>query len=171
MAAFCLLAAVALAAGCGLNLARSQPLPWLYASPEARLAGVVRSVAVQPKAAEGARLREIGLEEFQRFVAERNGIVLDARSATFYRLGHVPGALNLSRESFEGDYAYLRPVLTSKKDQPIAVYCSGVDCEDSVLVGKALLQLGFEKVLVYPEGWEQWTAVGLPRDPPAKADL
>ena len=153
------------------NLARTHPLPLRYVSKEGRLAlAVRRSVpsisSLPPVAAAASTPRLIGLEEFQRFADQKAGPVLDARSDAFYHFGHVPGALNLSREAFEKDYAALQPKLATHKDQAIAVYCSGSDCPDAGLVAEALLKLGYNTLLVYPEGWEQWTQVGLPQEPP-----
>ena len=169
-----LLALTGLATGITINLARSQPFPWRYETKENRLDQALHLAAppheINNGATASAKTRAIDLEEFQRFATENRGIVLDARSGLFFRAGHVPGALNLSREGFEKDYAALRPSLDARKSQPIAVYCSGPDCQDSELVAKGLVKLGFADVLVYPDGWEQWTAAGLPQEPPAKTE-
>lgn len=163
----------AAAVGLLCNLARSHPLPLQYVSKEDRLALAVQRSAPPatirlPAAASAPVPRLIDLDEFQRFASQKAGPVLDARSEAFYRLGHVPGAFNLSREAFERDYAALQPKLAARRDQAIAVYCSGPDCPDAGLVAASLLKLGYETLLVYPEGWEQWTQAGLPQDPPAK---
>ena len=168
--AFCLLAVVALVVGLSVNRLRTSPLPLAYVSKEKRLDHAVWIISpptqTLPTQTHAARL--IDLDEFQKLVVDGSATILDARTSTFFRLGHVPGALNLSREAFEHDYAALRPKLEMSKDRTIAVYCSGADCQDSKLVAEALLKLGFETVLVYPEGWEQWTETGLPQEPPAK---
>ncbi len=168
-AAFCALALGSLVIGLLFNLTRPHPLPLRYVSRENRLEFAVRRVdesalPVLPAAAP----REIDLEEFQRFATTHGGSVLDARAETFYHLGHVPGALNLSREAFERDYAALRPALVARKNQPMAVYCSGADCPDAGLVAEALRKLGYRNLLIYPEGWEQWSQAGLPQEPAVK---
>lgn len=171
--AFCVLAVLSLAAGLLINLTRSQPLPWRYAGKEKRLEHAVRGAGTPSDSQlPGDRTvgtpRTIELEEFQRLVTGKHALVLDARTDTFYQLGHVPGALNLSRENFEKEYAAIRVSLAEHKSQPIAVYCSSADCHDSDMVAEALSKLGYNNVLVYPGGWEQWTAAGLPQEPPAK---
>ena len=164
---------VAAAAGLMCNLARAHPLPLRYVSKENRLALAVQRSASPaagepPVTASASTPRMIDLQEFQRFTDQRTGPVLDARSEAFYRLGHIPGALNLSRETFEKDYAVLQTTLATHKDEAIAVYCSSSDCPDAGLVAEALLKLGYRTLLIYPEGWEQWTQAGLPQEPPAK---
>jgi rhodanese-related sulfurtransferase len=167
-----LIAVAGLGVGLLANVLRPHPLPWRYVSKERRLDQALHSAVPSPKAnvspISNVKPRAIELEEFQRLAMETQGIVIDARSDLFFRAGHVPGALNLSREAFEKDYAALSPVLAARKGQPIAVYCSGHDCQDSELVAEALIKLGFGDVLVYPEGWEEWTAAGLPQEPPPK---
>ena len=38
------------------------------------------------------------------------------------------------------------------------VYCSGGNCEDSHMLGQRLWGLGFNNVLVYKDGYPDWTA-------------
>lgn len=167
--AFLVLAGSASVIGLASNAVRPNPVPLRYVSVEDRLALEVRHAAPAAgpaPAAPAVGTRTLDLEEFQRIVSEKSALILDARAGSFYRLGHVPGALNLSREAFEKDYSALRGRLTDWKGRSVAVYCSGADCQDSKLVAEALVKLGFPNVLIYPEGWEQWTEAGLPAEPP-----
>ena len=86
---------------------------------------------------------------------EQAALLIDARAPAFYRLGHIPGALNLSRKSFEEDYARLQREL--KPGLRLIVYCSGRECEDSHAVAAALLERGHPNVAVYTGGWEEWS--------------
>ena len=104
------------------------------------------------------------LEQFQAFLASKQGIILDARPEIFHRLGHVPGALSLPREDFEASYNKLKPILEKDKNQVIAVYCSSSSCEDSGLVQNALQSLGYTHVSVFHGGWAEWTNAGLPEE-------
>jgi rhodanese-related sulfurtransferase len=155
------LAAAAMAVGWALNRTRSQPLPWLYRSPAARVAEAAAELEPRPVGAPDGAVREIGLPEFRALVAARSGLVLDARPAIFYGLGHVPGALNVAREHFARDYAAHRTALAAARSGPLAVYCAGPDCEDSRLVAEGLVKLGFRRVLVFRGGWEEWMQAGL----------
>ncbi len=160
LASLCLLAALSLACGLVLNRFRSAPLPLLYRTPEQRLERQLSELVKNPPFR--ITLEEtIGLGDFQRAVADRRTLVLDARPSPFYEEGHVPGALNLSRENFARDFRRLQTVLRHAKERPIVVYCSGGSCHDSKLVAGALLSLGFTSVKVFTGGWEEWKNAGL----------
>ena len=103
--------------------------------------------------------QRISLIEFQEFVQNKKAIVFDARAKGFYQLGHVPGAKNLSREKFEKDFEALTQINLSERR--IVVYCSGMDCEDSMIVAKKLVHLGVTNIFIFEGGWEEWEAAGL----------
>jgi rhodanese-related sulfurtransferase len=139
-------------------------LSLVYQTEEDRLQVTVAKLAAadgtqQPLAALPASL---SLNEFQAFAATKRGLVLDARPEIFHRLGHVPGAVSFPREAFEASYAKLKPQLETNKSQSLAVYCSGISCEDSLMVQKALVNLGYTHVSVFRGGWDEWTEAGLP---------
>ncbi len=103
----------------------------------------------------------VSLADFRTAVENRSALILDARPAVFFERGHVPGALNLSRDDFANDYRHLASTLKAAQAKPIIVYCSGGACHDSRLVANALLSLGFSDVSIYTGGWEEWTATHL----------
>jgi rhodanese-related sulfurtransferase len=72
--------------------------------------------------------------------------------------------LNVSREEFAADYAIQKALLESDKGRLIAVYCEGLDCEDSQMVAGALVKLGYRRVLLFKGGWTEWTFQHLPRE-------
>jgi len=104
------------------------------------------------------------LAEFQDFLAEKRGHVLDARSGAVYRLGHIPGALSLPRENFESAYARIQDLLETDKDRPLAVYCNSRSCTDSEHVRKELLSRGYSQILMFKGGWVVWSQSGLPEE-------
>jgi rhodanese-related sulfurtransferase len=159
------LALAAVILGWALNGLRSAPLPLRYASPQERVEAAATRIRPAPPDVNPANpAREIGLDAFQAFATGRQGLVLDARPGVFYGEGHVPGALNMARDNFEADFARLRPALEKSRGRPVAIYCSGADCEDSDIVAGALSKLGYRDLLIFREGWEQWTAAGLPQE-------
>jgi rhodanese-related sulfurtransferase len=162
-----------MALGLAINRFRAPPLPLAYVSKEQRIGRAVSQItsrqtnataaASQPvQSPAGDSPRIIDLPAFREF-AQTQGLVLDARPEIFYRLGHVPGALNLPREDFEHGYDAHRSALENR-DQSIAVYCSDADCEDSRMVADALAKLGYRRILVFPGGWADWTQAGLPEE-------
>ncbi len=169
LAGLVVLAVVSLGLGSLFNLFRHDPLPWVYRSRAQTLDRAVAQFG-EPSPASGAEVapielpHEIRLDEFQSFVSERKGIVLDARPVAFYREAHVPGALSLPRETFAESYRALRATLEASKERPVTVYCSGPDCPDSQLVSDALAKLGYRRLLIYTSGWEEWSQTGLPQE-------
>lgn len=165
-----MLAAGSLVAGGVLNGFRAQPLPWTYRSPDIRLHAVVAGLATAADPAKSVAVTPAGsfeiidLEKFQSFCSKGEGIVIDARAAAFYRQGHVPGALSLPRETFAADYIRQKSRLETSRTKEIVVYCSESDCPDAAMVANALSQLGFERLRIYQEGWEEWFRAGLPQE-------
>jgi rhodanese-related sulfurtransferase len=155
------LAIIALAAGILVNHLNQNPLALAYKSPEQRLQAQLDQLMTAPPFA-SFPVDTIGLDEFHRVVEDSSALILDARSAVYYRQGHVPGALNLSRDQFAKDYLALRATLGKDKDHPIVVYCSGGTCHDSKMVAQALTTLGFSHVRIFAGGWDAWTAAKLP---------
>ncbi len=155
------IAIFSLAAGLVLNHLRARPLALVYQSPEQRLQAELAELVAGPPL-ESFPVGTIGLDEFRRIAESHDAVVLDARASVYYQQGHVPGALNLSREDFGRDYLRLRATLEKDKEHPIIVYCSGGSCHDSKMVAQALTSLGFTNVRIFPGGWEMWSAAGLP---------
>jgi rhodanese-related sulfurtransferase len=154
-------ALICLGAGLLCNRFTARPLPIVYQTPEQRFDAELTSLVVAPPFAL-APPTTIGLAEFRSAVESKSAFILDARPAPFFAQGHIPGALNLARDNFARDYRRLSSALKAAGDKPIIVYCSGGACHDSRLVANALLTLGFSNVSVFTDGWEEWSAAGLP---------
>jgi rhodanese-related sulfurtransferase len=156
-----MLAIAALAAGLAINHYSAQPLPLVYRTPEQRFDVELTTLVAAPpfKIAPAAT---VGLPEFRAIADAKRALILDARPSLIFEQGHVPGALNLSRQDFARDYRRLSPTLKTVVDKPVVVYCSGGDCHDSRLVANARLTLGFSNVSVFTGGWEAWSAAKLP---------
>lgn len=168
------IATTSLCVGLLVNQFRERPLPLVYTPKEGRVLAAAENLA-KSKVGEGAEQgvnivkttvlpETLSLEEFQRIVDNREALVLDARPEIFHRLGHVPGALSLPREDFEAGFERLRGVLEAEKARALVIYCSGSSCEDSELVRKGLLRLGFTQVSIFVGGWAKWKAAGLPEE-------
>lgn len=158
------LACVALLVGCLVNALRAEPLPWLYAGRAGTLDAAVARLAEDPAAKTDTPPQEIRLEDFQSFVLEGKGLVLDARGKVFYDRAHVPGAVSLPRDAFADEYPRQRAKLDAHKEKPVVVYCSGADCPDAQLLADALGKLGYRHLLIYTSGWEEWSHTGLPQE-------
>jgi rhodanese-related sulfurtransferase len=150
-----------------MNHFSAQPLPMPYQSPQHRLQSQLAELVAAPPF-ESFPVATIDFDQFRQAVDSKSDLILDARSAVFYREGHVPGAINLSRDRFAPDYIGMRSSLEQNKDREILVYCSGGACHDSKMVAQALTSLGFSQVRIFAGGWAVWAAAGLPADTGAK---
>lgn len=161
-----LLLSLSLSVGIFANQFRNHPLPLVYQSKDQRLrADVSKLLPAQPFNSLSRPLSaNLDLEQFHEYVEANRGLILDARPELFHRLGHVPGAISLPRESFSATYEKIKGKLEHNKGQPIVVYCSELTCEDSVMVQSALVQLGFTHVSVFRGGWDEWTQAGFPTE-------
>jgi ArsR family transcriptional regulator len=106
----------------------------------------------------GDKLVEIPAAEAKER-SEKGALVLDARGWDFYKMGHIPGSLNLPEEDFDNAFAKLEPKLRSNFD--IVVYCAGYGCEASHIVTRKLKERGVHAVILN-EGWPAWEDAGYP---------
>lgn len=91
------------------------------------------------------------------WLVARGVLVVDARRTKDYVEGHVAGARSIS--PWEGDAdAKITALVNEGRDgaQPVLVYCSGGDCEDSHMLAQRLFGGGFNNLLVYRDGWPDW---------------
>lgn len=88
-------------------------------------------------------------------------IFIDARRTDAYNAGHVKGARSMP--VWEADIddrvrAFFDEV--PNQQQPIVVYCTGGNCEDSHMLAEKLWGAGFENVLIHKDGFPGWQKVG-----------
>jgi len=117
------------------------------------------SVIVPPSAEEGDP-PFISLDEAAALSQSSNVIFLDARDPEDYIYGRIAGALNLPFEMLD-DY-WDSVTLQMPKDKQYIAYCSGDECETSLLLGREMVYQGYEKVYVFFGGWREWERAGLP---------
>lgn len=94
----------------------------------------------------------------RRIVLNRERIVLDVRPLFVYEAGHIPGAHSFPLNAFEENFDRLMDLV--RRQSPILVYCSGLECEDSHSFARRLAELGFTDVRVYAGGFMQWEEMG-----------
>ncbi len=135
--------AACLAAGLLLNDLRPEPLDLSYQTRGERLQNTDEVIP------------EVTFVEARRALAGGKPVFVDAREPDFFEEGHIAGAVNLpASEALAGGFA----ALPDDRRIPLIVYCSGGDCEDSLIVAAALRQSGFTDVSVFSGGWDEWSA-------------
>jgi rhodanese-related sulfurtransferase len=87
---------------------------------------------------------------------------LDARRSKDYASGHVAGARSFPVWESELVRERIEALVAEGRDgaQPVVLYCSGGDCEDSHMLAQMLFGAGFENLLVYRDGFPDWAKRG-----------
>ncbi len=86
--------------------------------------------------------------------------VVEALGPMYYEDAHIPGALNLPHDEVD----QLAPQLLPDKDAAVVVYCSNLECQNSGIASRRLVQLGYTNVFDYEEGKQDWSGAGLPTE-------
>ena len=103
-----------------------------------------------------AAFKNLSVEEFARMAADKQNVILDVRTATEFKAGHLAGAVNLdvNAPDFEARAALL------DKSRTYLVHCaSGVR---SVKARENLSRLDFPKLYNLPGGFRAWAQAGKP---------
>ena len=84
-------------------------------------------------------------------------VLVEALGAGYFADAHLPGAVNIPPDQVD----QLAPGLLPALDVDIVVYCSGT-CQNSTVTAQRLSELGYQHVVVYDGGKEDWIEHGLP---------
>ena len=102
----------------------------------------------------------LGLADVKPLWEQDSTLFVDVRSAFDFDVGHIAGAVNLPYEEFDARWDLLKPRL--ERAVTVVVYCKSVDCGTSLWSALRLRQRGLARVVIYPEGWNEWFNRGLP---------
>ena len=108
-------------------------------------------------AAAKAGIHEIGVEQSQTAVQQAD-LVIDVREAEEYALGHIPGAVHMSRGMLEFKLAS-QPAY-QPRDLRIVLYCK--TSGRAALSAQSLQAMGYMNVQSIAGGFDAWSAAGLP---------
>lgn len=149
------------------NSFSSNKIPWIqqYVSLDALGDTVEMPVAVDPSF--DKPLTFIGTRKAYELFNTDTVIFVDARTAEDYAQGHIAGSINVDFEADEDVYNQQIDSLMqiAGPEHPILAYCSGTDCDASLMLARNLYyDIGYKNIYVYFGGWEQWTASGLPTE-------
>jgi 3-mercaptopyruvate sulfurtransferase SseA len=136
-----ILAAVLLAVV--VNLIHPKRIPWVE-----NWGGRVEAQAV------AGQVPLVQLTDMLNFLRNGSRLFVDARPAEEYARAHLPGAVSLPFQTLEKYSATVAQVLIS--DKPPVLYCTGSECEDSLLLALHLRKLGRKDVSVFIGGLKLW---------------
>jgi rhodanese-related sulfurtransferase len=91
---------------------------------------------------------------------------LDARRSEDFAQGHVAGARSVPVWEADAD-ARLTRFEAERNPAPLApivLYCGGGGCEDSHLLARKLVTLGYRNLLIYRDGFPDWVAKARPQE-------
>ncbi|MCF8084577.1 MAG: hypothetical protein K9M96_15940 [Deltaproteobacteria bacterium] len=99
---------------------------------------------------------EISVSEAKKCLDEGGYIFLDCREPKEFKMGHVPGAMNIPRGLMEFKVTKKIP----DKNANIVVYCKvgGRGC----LSACTLCRMGYKNVKNMAGGWQAWVKAGYP---------
>ncbi len=147
--------------------APTTPAPAPVASGTApSTAAVTPAPAAQPPAASDPHSKYpagtfVTLEQTRQLLETQAAEFVDARNADEYAAGAIPGAFSIPPDAFAGG-AIPEVLNFIAREKKVVVYCGGGSCDASILVALRLQGMGFRDVVVFKDGYNGWTAAGLP---------
>lgn len=99
---------------------------------------------------------EVSVAEAKALLDKGGEIFLDCREPKEFKMGHVPGAINIPRGLLEFKISKKIP----EKNENIVMYCKsgGRGC----LATCSLCQMGYKNVKNMDGGWKAWEKAGYP---------
>ena len=90
---------------------------------------------------------------------DRGVVFIDVRNPRLYAGGHIVGAHHLDLKNGFTEDAVAALV---KRDEPVIIYCSGVECSRSYRASAKAVSWGFEQVHYFRGGIVDWKKAGYP---------
>ncbi|MCU0633375.1 MAG: rhodanese-like domain-containing protein [Gemmatimonadaceae bacterium] len=102
------------------------------------------------------RIREVSVADVQAHSASGAPFVLiDVREGSEWQMGHIPGAIHLSRGTLEGAIEARVP-----READVVLYCASGN--RSALSAASLQEMGYANVSSMAGGIKAWVAAGAP---------
>jgi rhodanese-related sulfurtransferase len=108
-------------------------------------------------AAAKARVQEISVAQAEEAIRDAD-VLVDVREADEYAVGHLPGAVHVSRGMLEFKFS-AHPALQSR-DLKVVLYCK--TSGRAALAAVALQDMGYLNVHSIVGGFDAWAAAGKP---------
>ena len=109
-----------------------------------------------PAAEAKPSVKNVGVEEFDKLRAEKNAVVLDVRTETEFKAGHIPGAINLDFQSAD----FQKKVAELDKSKTYLVHCAGG--VRSAKACTAMDKIAFTNLVNLEPGFRAWEKAGKP---------
>lgn len=116
----------------------------------------------QRREAQFQGVKTVNLAQAHTLWQEGQSLFIDTRERQEYEELHIPGALNLSPDSWSELNS--SSLLGIPKDRRLIVYCSQERCDAALKVAEKLQTLGFTQVMAFLGGFRSWDEAGYPVD-------
>lgn len=90
---------------------------------------------------------------------DKGVVFIDVRNPRLYAKGHIAGAHHLDLKNGFTEDAVAALV---KREQPVVIYCSGVECSRSYRASARAVAWGFTKIHYFRGGIVAWRDAGYP---------
>jgi len=97
----------------------------------------------------------VNLDTAKILLRDKRFLFLDARPASSYGRGRIPGAVSFPEEDFDARIKAFQD--TVGPDRLLVTYCDGPECQASELLSKELQKAGFKYIHWFHGGWYEWT--------------
>ncbi len=96
----------------------------------------------------------VTFETVKKYLKDPRVIIIDAREPELYEISKIGNAINIY--PYQEQMEYFKALRNVPEGKTIIVYCEGGNCDLSHLVANDLMNLGYENVLLYLGGFEEW---------------
>ncbi|HPI19595.1 MAG TPA: rhodanese-like domain-containing protein [Candidatus Kapabacteria bacterium] len=93
-------------------------------------------------------------ETLKKYLNDPRVVIIDAREPELYHKSKIGNAINI--HPYQEQSEYFKALRNVPDGKTIIVYCEGGNCDLSHIVANDLMNLGYENVLLYLGGFEEW---------------
>lgn len=104
-------------------------------------------------------MKTIDREELKSMMDSSSVAVVEVLDEGSFRSFHLPNAINVP---LSDDFDTQIQAAIPNKAQPVVVYCRDMDCDASPMAARRMEELGYETVLDYAAGKQDWRDAKLP---------
>jgi rhodanese-related sulfurtransferase len=94
-----------------------------------------------------------------KWLYDDGAVFIDTRNPRFFARAHIPGSHHLDMKD---GFTERSLAAVARKDQPIVIYSSGVQCARGYRGAVFAVSWGYEKVYYFRGGFVDWRDVDLP---------
>lgn len=97
----------------------------------------------------------VNLDTAKLLLQDKRFLFVDARPASSYKRGRIPGAVSFPEEEFDARIKSFTD--TVGFDRLLVTYCDGPECQASELLSKELQKAGYKSIHWFHGGWYEWS--------------